>query len=445
MYLHRLRIRGVRGFYGSRAVDLRFERNTDDEDIFKRYPGFFVIAGRNGSGKTTLLRAAASALAGPEVANSLTEGDRDWVSHGQAAATVDAEIVRDFSEMNLGTGRPAETFSAALKWEQTEGARARPQADTKRGPGGKMAERSLWSPKPTGWFAAGYGPFRRLAGSSGEVARLMAGDWTAARFATLFREEASLAETVQWLQQVNYRARSGRPGYAELEERVIGLLNDGLFPDGHAVDRVDPDGLWITRASGSPVRIDEMSDGYRTITALVTDIVRQINDCFDGKIKWRSEGRPIINTSGVVLIDEIDVHLHISWQKRIAPWLLKHFPFVQFVVTSHSPYICQGATPGGLIQLPGPEDDFPPRVADEALFRRVVNGSGDDAVLTELFGLDSPYSERVDEMRAALTRLERLAIRGQARPDDLAKLAELSEALSPSPGSRVRDVLGDNV
>ncbi|MEV0901081.1 AAA family ATPase [Actinoplanes sp. NPDC049802] len=443
MYLHRLRINGVRGFHGSRAVDLRFEQEYDDSTIYDRYRGFYVVAGRNGSGKTTLLRAAATALAGPEVANSLTEGDRDWVSHGQAVATVNADVVRDGHEINLGAGRPAEAFSAALRWEQTEGARARPQADNRRGPGGKMAERSLWSPKPAGWFAAGYGPFRRLAGTSGEVARLMAGDWTAARFATLFREEASLAETVQWLQQVNYRARSNRPGYAELEEGVIGLLNDGLFPDGYTVDRVDPDGLWITRESGTPIRVDEMSDGYRTITALVTDIVRQIHECYDGGIEWSPNGRPEIWTSGVVLIDEIDVHLHVSWQKRIAPWLLKHFPYLQFIVTSHSPYICQSASPGGLIQLPGPEDEFPPRVADEELFRRVVNGSGDDAVLTELFGLDSPYSERVDELRSALTRLERLAIRGQARREDLAELARLSEVIAPSPGSRVRDVLGD--
>ena len=357
MYLHRLRVQGVRGFHGPRAVDLRFERNADDEDIFKRYPGFYVIAGRNGSGKTTLLRAAATALAGPEVANSLTEGDRDWVSHGQSTATVNADIARDFYEINLGTGRPADTFAARLKWEQTEGARARPQADPPRGTGGRMAERSLWSSKPTGWFAAGYGPFRRLAGTSSEVARLMAGDWTAARFATLFREEASLAETVQWLQQVNYRAQSGRPAYADLEVRVIALLNDGLFPDGYAVDRVDPDGLWIMRGSGPPVRIDEMSDGYRTITALVTDIVRQINECYDGRIEWSDSGRPIVRTSGVVLIDEIDVHLHVSWQKRIAPWLLAHFPFIQFIVTSHSPYICQSSSTGGLIQLPGPGDE----------------------------------------------------------------------------------------
>jgi energy-coupling factor transporter ATP-binding protein EcfA2 len=445
VYLDRLRVQGVRGFHGARAVDLRFARNQDD-DVFTRYPGFYVVAGRNGSGKTTLLRAAATALAGPEVANSLTEGDRDWVSHGHAVATVDADVRRDrYYEVDLGSGRPADSFTARLRWEQPEGARARPKSDLPNGAGGKMAERSLWSPKPTGWFAAGYGPFRRLAGTSGEVARLMAGDWTAARFATLFREEASLAETVQWHQQVNYRARSDRPGYADLEASVIALLNDGLFPDGYSVDRVDPDGLWLLRSAGSPVRIDEMSDGYRTVTALVTDIVRQIYECFNGDVYLGEPGRPVVEASGVVLIDEIDVHLHVSWQKQIAPWLTEHFPYIQFIVTTHSPYICQNASPGGLIQLPGPSDDFPPRIADDDLFRRVANGSGDDAVLTELFGLDSPYSERVDEIRETLTHLERLAIRGDASEKDLRRLAALSEELAPSPSSRVRDVLGDDV
>ncbi|GAA2467089.1 AAA family ATPase [Winogradskya humida] len=442
MYLHRLRVSGVRGFHGRREVDLDLELRPAGE-VVDRYRGMVVIAGRNGSGKTTLLRAIAAVLAGPEVANTLTETEREWISHGTSAAAVEATIALTISASSFGAARPqASVFPAQLSWERTEGARSRPQPQP---PIQQDASTSLWSPKPTGFFAAGYGPFRRLAGTSGEVARLMAGDWTVARFATLFREEASLAETVQWLQQVNYRAASGRQNYAELEEHVVGMLNDGLLPDGFQIDRVDPDGLWIRRSPGtSPaIRIEELSDGYRTVTALVTDIVRQINDCFEGHIDWAADGSPVIEAAGIVLIDEIDVHLHVSWQKRIAPWLLAHFPNVQFIVTSHSPYICQSASPGGLIQLPGPNDEFPPRVAGEDLFRRVVNGSGDDAVLTELFGLDSPYSERVDSLRKALTNLERLAIREQASPEDLRRLAELAEELSPSPSSRVRDVLGD--
>ncbi|AEV82082.1 DNA replication and repair protein RecF [Actinoplanes sp. SE50] len=436
MYLHRLRISDVRGFHGSHEVDLGFELSADGEPT-DRYPGLVVIAGRNGSGKTTLLRAAATALAGPEVTNSLTEGVRDWVTHEAATAVVHADIRLAGDEIF-----PPERFlEARLRWPRTEGARARPESglDSRSE---QHARISLWRSNPESWFAAGYGPFRRLAGSSSEVARLTAGDWTVARFATLFREEASLAETVHWLQQVNYRARSGQQRYADMEGFLLALLNDGLFPDGHAVDRVDPDGLWIARQSGPPMLIEEMSDGYRSVTALITDIVRQISDCFRLGVPWTGEYPPRVLTSGIVLIDEVDAHLHVSWQKRIAPWLREHFPNIQFIVTTHSPYICQSASPGGLIQLPGPDDDFAPRVVDDELYRRVVNGSADDAVLTELFGLESPYSQRVDELRAELTRLERLAIRGHAQAGDLEKLAELSEELSPSPSSRARDVLG---
>lgn len=442
MYVHRLRIDGVRGFSGERSVDISLQR-TPKGGVFDRYPGLTVVAGRNGSGKTTFLRALASALAGPEVANSLTEGDSEWISHTREHAIVQIDVHRDEYETNVGQGRPASTFSARMRWDQLDGARPRPQAEWRKGNlGGRMAERSLWAVKPTGWFAAGYGPFRRLAGTSGEVARLMAGDWTAARFATLFREEASLAETVQWLQQVNYRARSNRPNYGDLERRVLLLLNDGLFPDGHEVDHVDPDGLWVRRQSSTPIRVEEMSDGYRTVTALVTDIIRQIYECFDGKMEWGDdyEVAPRVNNSGVVLIDEIDVHLHVSWQRKIGPWLTKHFPFIQFIVSTHSPYICQTADRRGLIRLPGPDDDFAPEVVGTDLFRRVTNGSADDAVLTDLFGLDSPYSLRADALRDRLSTLERLVIREQASAEELGEYQELVEALEPSPLSRALDI-----
>ena len=46
---------------------------------------------------------------------------------------------------------------------------------------------------------------------------------------------------------------------------------------------------------------------------------------------------------GVILIDEIDAHLHPAWQKRIGFWLKAHFPNIQFIVTTHSPFICQAA------------------------------------------------------------------------------------------------------
>ncbi|GAA3220161.1 AAA family ATPase [Pseudonocardia petroleophila] len=442
MYLHRIQVSSVRGFSGKRTVDIQLRRSGRNRDIIRSYAGWNVIAGRNGSGKTTLLRAIALALAGPEIATTLTEGESDWVTAGKATGFVVAEFHRDGREQNLGSGRPATNFAARLRWNAQDGPRPRPQAEwPKGGVGGRMAERSIWSPKPTGWFSAGYGPFRRLAGSSAEVARLMAGDYAMSRFVTLFREEASLAETVQWLQQVNYRVTSGRSGYASLEANVLQILNDGLFPDGHKIERVDPDGLWIGREGQPPIRVEEMSDGYRTVSALVIDIIRQIYQCFDEKIEWdNGELGPRVLTSGIVLIDEVDVHLHVSWQKKIGPWLVEHFPGIQFIVTTHSPYVCQTADEGGLIRLAGPNEKFAPHIVDEDLHRRVTMGSGDDAVMTELFGLDSPYSLDAERARRELSSLEAKMIRGEASEDDRIRLSNLVEEIEPSPLSRVQDI-----
>lgn len=440
MHLARLRISGVRGFHGARTADVRFGV-PGQADARLRYPGFVVVAGRNGSGKSTFLRAIAAGLAGPDATYVLAETDRDWVSRGSTRGRVHLELILDDGQDgDLITEQTS--LTAGLVWPRADGTRARPQID--RRPDGRTSPRvarELWAARPTGWFCAGYGPFRRLAGTGGEVARIMAGDYAIARFATLFREEASLSETVQWLQQINYRAATGQPGYRDLEAMVLALLNDGLLPDGHRAERVDPDGLWVTHPSGANVRIQEMSDGYRSITALVIDVVRQIHECFEGTVEWLPDPSPQLAASGIVLIDEIDAHLHITWQKAIGPWLRDHFPHVQFIVTTHSPYVCQAASPAGLIKLAAPTEEVGPLVLDEELYRRVVYGTGDDGVLSELFGLDSPYSSRADALRRRLTELETAVFRGDADETQLQELTALAERITPSPASRTHDAL----
>ncbi|MER5265501.1 AAA family ATPase [Actinosynnema sp. NPDC002837] len=435
MYISQVRLRNVKGFHGAREVDLKLTA-----------PGWTVIAGRNGSGKTSLLRAIALAVSGPAVARNLVPDFENWVTAGQREGVVQVQFTHDRRVERFGKGRPPEgRLWAGLGWTMPD-EESRP---THRGlqpslkeklEGSKTAAlRGPWQDNPTGWFCAAYGPFRRLVGGAGEAQRLMLSHGPVSRLASLFHEDASLAEGVGWLIEQHLRSLERRPGAEELKTVALGVLSDGLLPDDYRIEGVDSDGLWVV-SGGHRFPLREMSDGYRTVAALVVDLIKQIHESY-GDLKTAPTAHGLALTApGVVIIDEVDAHLHVSWQKRIGGWLKEHFPNIQFVVTTHSPYLCQAADPGGLIRLPGPDQQEPPRVVDQDLYERIVYGSGDDAVLSELFGLDTPYSERAQELRAELVELEVAVIGGTADADAVRRYEVLRGLLTSSPVARTREV-----
>ncbi|TMU90470.1 AAA family ATPase [Streptomyces sp. DASNCL29] len=444
MYVTDLELSGVRGFHGHRAARLRFPRREDGS-----YAGWTVLAGRNGSGKTTVLQALALVLQGPAATHALLKDARDWVTHGARKAVVEATVVgtehldaRWISSGSCSEDWFPETGSVRLVWdriknrEKSHVSLRRPvmkkAADLQR-----RAESGPWQQDPQGgWLCLGYGPYRRLGG--GNSARYV-GIERAERLATLFDESVCLTEGVTWLIEQHLRSLEGRTGARELVEAVKLLLGDGLLPDDHEVTGVDSDGLWVKTPRGV-LALRGMSDGYRSVTALVVDLVRHLHGAY-GELRVEERGgHPVIPMPGVVLIDEVDAHLHVSWQKRIGQWMKQHFPEIQFIVTTHSPYICQSADPGGLIRLAALTEERPPEVADDELYQRVVYGSGDDAILSDLFGVDSPYSERADELRRRLAAMEFRVLDGQATEAELAEYRRLSAQLNSSLSARVSEV-----
>ncbi|SEQ36096.1 AAA domain-containing protein [Streptomyces sp. yr375] len=444
MYVSRILVQDIKSFHGPRQVDLTLTRPDGS------HAGWTVLAGRNGSGKTTLLRAMAHALSGPVAARGLVQGYENWIARGADSGTVVAEIVRHgIFDGFTASGRTSNKFRTGLRWTAPkEGAGGRRGAQpaleeirhSAKATSASPAQRGPWADNPVGWFCAAYGPFRRMAGGSGEVQRLMLASGPVARQASLFHEDASLAEGVAWLIEQHLREFEGREGAAGLKRAALAVLGDGLLPDGYRVEEVDSEGLWVTRG-GQRFTLREMSDGFRTVAALVVDLLKQIHDAFgDAAFTGEGEHSLLRLVPGVVIIDEIDAHLHVSWQRRIGPWLTSHFSNIQFIVTTHSPYICQAADPGGLIRLPGVDEARPPEVIDEDLYDRVVYGSGDDAVLSDLFGLDTPYSERAEQARAEFVDLEAQIYDGATSPESLARYRELKERLTSSPSARVDEV-----
>jgi hypothetical protein len=395
MYISQVRVENIRGFSGRRNVDLTLVRPDGSQ------AGWTVIAGRNGSGKTSLLRAIALTIGGPFVAPTLVPDFRSWTAAGQREGNTELQLTAAPEDFQLTDGSErTRNLSLNLSWDVA------PDRETSR-PGSQpvmnhsaafdanvMVESNPyvftpWQPDPIGWFCAAYGPSRSLAGGSADTERLMSTPGPVGRLASLFCEDASLPQGVQWLIDNHARSLEGKKWASELGRSAIRVLANGLLPDDYEISEVDSDGLWVI-SRGRRFALREMSDGYRSIAALVVDLIKQVRACYADLHFEVRDGTPVITAPGVVLIDEVDAHLHVSWQRRIGWWLKAHFPNMQFIVTTHSPYICQAADPGGLIRLPGPNEDEPPKVVGQDLYDRVVKGNGDDPVLSELFGLESP-------------------------------------------------------
>lgn len=98
------------------------------------------------------------------------------------------------------------------------------------------------------------------------------------------------------------------------------------------------------------VPFDHLSDGQRTMLGLFCDVARRA-----ALLNPHLGGNACGETKGIVLIDELDLHLHPLWQRHVIDGLLKLFPKIQFVCTTHSPFIIQALQTGKLIVLDGEE------------------------------------------------------------------------------------------
>ncbi|HCT9183678.1 TPA: AAA family ATPase [Proteus mirabilis] len=135
------------------------------------------------------------------------------------------------------------------------------------------------------------------------------------------------------------------------ELRAIRLAIEKLLPQFSNIRSVEPAGIMVDwkKKHGSetiiqPLRIEQLSDGYRTTLAMVMDIASRV-----------AEANPFsqdpLDTEGIILIDEVDLHLHPEWQRDFLPRLVHVFPNIQFIVSTHSPFIIQSVKKGKLIDL----------------------------------------------------------------------------------------------
>lgn len=129
---------------------------------------------------------------------------------------------------------------------------------------------------------------------------------------------------------------------------ILSLLPNNNWQD-MAFDRRENELMGIfTNEKGEKQKLkySQLSDGYRNMIGLASDIAYR---CIQLNPHFGIEA--VAKTKGVVLIDEIDLHLHPNWQKNIVQNLKNTFPNIQFIATTHSPFIVQSLEKNELINL----------------------------------------------------------------------------------------------
>jgi predicted ATP-binding protein involved in virulence len=138
----------------------------------------------------------------------------------------------------------------------------------------------------------------------------------------------------------------------------------------------------VTIENGTIIPYSKLSDGYRCMISLIVDICRRMIT-----LNPQLGEEAISKTSGVVLIDEIDLHLHPKWQKSVVSDLKKIFPEVQFIATTHSPFIIQSLQEDELVLL-SDNIDSPDYV-----------GESIEDIAENVMGVENPvYSKEKEEM-----------------------------------------------
>jgi hypothetical protein len=248
-----------------------------------------------------------------------------------------------------------------------------------------------------GWFSGGYGAFRRLSGASVDGVDPRS---RAARHVTLFREDAALTDCEAWL--TSLYGQSIDPENPDRDEAARQLAGaraalNRLMPAEVQLVKLTSQGATFRQArTGLSVSLRQLSDGYRSFLAMAIDLLRHTLQA-----GATVDEAGVVDCEGVVLIDEVDAHLHPRWQREIGPQLCAAFPKLQFIVSTHSPFVAQTAREGGLFRLVQTEAG----ATIEPFTERVLGRRVEQLLTSPLFGLDSSLdieTERLVALRAAL-------------------------------------------
>ena len=423
-YLTKLVVQNAKSFKGLHELDLC--------DAHGHPSRWTLILGENGVGKTTLLQCI-SATAPHKNAESSTGGPKTKQKFFlEAVGVIDDSVVKllardgssEFAILSTyaknshlagGPGRKPKTFEVGIRFS----------AEREGDPFQAINAEEAVVAEP---LVLSYGAGRKMGTGNLDIepSDSLAG--------ALFSDERELVDAEELIQQLDYSAVKRRTKLARRQRDTFLAMLARLLPDVESAERFviyGPSPIGRHRKSGVHVRVPygevplrQLSFGYQTMTAWLADIAWQL-------FRHYPDSAHPLGEPAIVMVDEIDLHLHPRWQREMQKLLAEHFPAVQFVATAHSPLMAQAAI-GLNLAVVLRDGDTACIHNDPAV---IDNWRIDQVVTSELFGL-APWSPDVQgklDEQAQLVQKAKRSSRDNRRLEELELFASsLPTGLPPA-------------
>ena len=198
------------------------------------------------------------------------------------------------------------------------------------------------------------------------------------------------------------RKKNNFPVYDTILNAVNKAFGDELSPGERVIfsTRYERDIVALQMKDGTVVPFTSLSDGYRNVIKIIVDIATRM--CI---LNPYQKENALKNTPGIVVIDEIDLSLHPTWQRKIIGILKELFPRIQFICATHSPFIIQSLEEGELITL------------DQQLDSEYSGESIED-IAEDVMGVEmAQYSEKKRKMYKAAQNYLKALERAESQED----------------------------
>lgn len=347
-------------------------------------PDVTLIAGVNGVGKSTVLHALAVLLsrAMPEFTPSRSAPlyfTDDDIHGDKGSLEVSARIRIDVQTINAGVQRlraadeKGDRFMLLRQTEAATGATDFAQALSARTLTGELeaglkeTRAALASLKSAAHppLAVYFSPKRQLPGQPRSLPEAKPFDPSIAYGRALHDREVELREFMHWFRTQEKLGAANEPRRLKVLDALRAVVGELLPEFGNLRIQEQPRLGFTVDKRGQPFYLHQLSDGERGLLALVFDLSRRL------AIANPDSDNPIAEGVALVLIDEIELHLHPKWQRDVLQRLRDIFKASQFVVTTHSPLVL-GEVPARSVR-----------------FLEFVNGKVGVTVPTEAYGMDA--------------------------------------------------------